>query len=422
VAGQSSFLSHPSPCLRSALEYRLCRFVGICFLLVHFTACLRVGIPEYVSSGAVIESRVGRPSGAARLETYLSRLGQHEPSAALLVHPQPADWGTPTVGHQYLLGFIPFTSVFLQHGAGIFFDEVATDVLRENGYQVLAVNEGARHLLPLLRPELVLQTGVKDFRLNGFDAIFFRIVTLRGELTADFFSGDGAHLLLSEKRPLEETDYRKFAYPPILSSAAERTLRREFRSLLRTVPKVRQSIAAVTDAAQADGSAEQSPRAPLLIFFPRFLNPPPVGLGRFVADSYGYESFAPFSNHALLRLIQRGIEGGVETSGGSLISLRGGREQGSQAWSALQDLPDLRSIEVEIQSLVVQEQPVAGIAYQLRLVVHRRGGIPQIFDCSGLQREAEHMDGAWAVSLERIGRRAVAAADGDVAACSGESG
>ena len=90
-------------------------------LLLTYSGCLPMGLPEYVAHIPVKHSRiagVGAPTALIIQDTFGSRLSNPE-----------------TLGHQYIFGFIPATSLYAQHGLDAALTELLLDVLTQQGYQ-----------------------------------------------------------------------------------------------------------------------------------------------------------------------------------------------------------------------------------------------------------------------------------------------
>jgi len=267
---------------------------------VLMSGCFRVGLPEYfceVGSGAPAASAF--TPFRARLKSSLER---SSPLAAVVTADQQEDERTSSLGHQYLLGILPFTRVFAQHGVSSFAEEVAGRILTERGYRVVYVPRKtlARTLFEM--PLSLIVAPRPEVRVNAFDLFVVRMAAISGEVACDFYSPSSLGLMRTGKGEVEESEYRKQAQAPVLADLLERSLRSGIEKCLRQAPSLREARLEKT-------VSDAGPEVPATIWIlaPEFSRPPAPTVGQRVAGSYGYDSVSPFSYATLLRLMQKGV-------------------------------------------------------------------------------------------------------------------
>ncbi|MFN8388701.1 MAG: hypothetical protein U0136_00250 [Bdellovibrionota bacterium] len=290
-----------------------------------------------------------------------------------------------TLGHQYLLGIFPLTSVYFQHGVERQATELVVDALLEKGYRVVtAPPSAAPSAAAQVRPSVVIRPQIVGLRINGFDAVFFRMLDLSGELRVTFLSLDAEREVREVRRSLAETHYKKYAHAPLLANTFQRKVRSALEVALASEPTLRHSR--LLSTAGAEAGAESF----VVVELPYYVNPPALGIGKFIAASYGYDSVSALNNRALSRLIQRGVE--VELS-------RGGTPFASIQSSAFPVPDHARALGIAIEALELEEET----KLHLRTRFTSASGA-QI--CEAHEPMAEHVDGAWVVTLENAAMHA----------------
>lgn len=387
------------PASNSPCGCRFGLFVGLLGLLalLGVTGCLRVGLPEYVGSGGGVDSGVGfaEPLRRERAERFLPRLLEGARAEAPWIvlrrgrRAFSAAEDPARFGHQYFLGFIPLTSVYLQHDLQSLALESAAEKFHEAGYRVAFAPEHDESLLPKLFPEsYVLDVSLENIRLNAFDLLVVRLADLSGELRLDVrspFATDAP--VRSLREPLERSEYRRFAHAPALANMLEQEINDALARAGGKLPSMR--------ALRFAGGAPQSAVSedPTVILAARFSAPPAPGTGEALAQSYGYQSRPAFSNTALLRIVQRGIEAGVEADGRPAVSLF--------------HRSDARSLDVPPSTVVVSRvlrlAPTAD-GLELVLSLELADGSRRL-DCEMRPEAVSEMDGGLVVALERGAER-----------------
>ncbi len=379
--------------------------------LLSFTGCFHVGLPEHFSSGPTLGTAGGlNIAYDNHYSTGLRASLNSRLPRAVLISPGPAaDDAFSTIGHQYLFGLIPFTALYLQHGTESLLDELATDVLLENGYQVVAMPAASEGLLlSALAPAFVLDLKLSALRINGYDAFFFRMLDLTGILDVRIRSLSHGRIGREIRAPFSESEYRKYAHAPLLANLLERTLRKHVTAAIAERPSTRAIQFPPAGASQSVGP-DNAPVFALL--FPVFENPPPVGMGKFLADSYGYESVLPLTNHALLRIIQRGMEHALSKAQQRFAAFRGGGDQQTAALLLAAAVSGMSVIDVQLLSIEAREGPQNAVALALR-ITSRSASASHEAVCEVVEPQAEHVDGARIVTLERAAKHVLEAFQG----------
>jgi hypothetical protein len=145
------------------------------------------------------------------------------PLVLLIQEPIP-EW-TAVLGHQFALGIVPVTRIVPEKSTAAFAEEMLLDHLLRAGYRVAIVPRGSEEkAAALLCPEAIITASLPQLSVNAYDALFFRIVSITGEIEIrelDRSAGDLHQWLF----PFESTSYRRFAFLPLLSYELERAMR-----------------------------------------------------------------------------------------------------------------------------------------------------------------------------------------------------
>ena len=275
-----------------------------CLLLPCFSGCIRTAIPEYYSG---LQSG-GTPS-PGNSQRALRRV-QASPTIIFVrkdLVPEP----DLTIGHQYLLFFLPFTSLYFPEGAQREMEELAMEVLTEKGNLVLTLNEKDAAELPL-GPDTpsVYRIDLQSPRLNAFDVFFFRILDMSGQISVSISRPN--ELPEEITVPIDSTSYRKFALGPRLSYQFHKALRDSFSKVLQGIEEKqlylgpRRSLRARLKSEEVNSSTQK-----IFLMRPRLAAALPVSLGQTVANSFGYPNSLAYSDESMLRMMQEGLWKGL---------------------------------------------------------------------------------------------------------------
>ena len=381
-------------------------FRTVCFVLLLLSGgCLQVGLPEFVSSGGLTDSGVGfsepyRNGSGAGQGGYRARLlaavQRRAPLVALeLPNGSLAARTNPTgLGHQFLLGFIPFTSVYLQHDPNSLLIETVVEQLLRDGFRVALYPEGSGRVAGRRLPDAILtRLRFSELRVNAFDLLILRSADIDGSVQIDFsspFNPDEPVKRLVA--PVEVNEFRRLAHAPALAALLERSTFTAMEGLGGKLPSARQLR--WSDAPNG-GLGGEVGDAPLLILSPRFVLPPAAAAGTSLAQSYGYQSRPAFSNTALLRIVQRGLEQGAIESEKAFISFPHQLDLGSGAPSGT----DL-ALQTAVTKLEATDD-VVKLGLKLTLVPGHSE------ECLWEIEAVSEMDGGLVVAVERAAAAAV---------------
>jgi hypothetical protein len=350
------------------------------------SACLPYGLPEYIS-GMKSSLNTGRNNKTAKDRFPLAKTGAGTRRAVLVAGEEESARTQDSFGHQFLLGVIPFTSLYLEHGVDSLLHETAVDALETSGYlPYLVKEEDLYSAVQLLSPQLILRPTVSSLSLNAYDALFFRILSVSGGLSLYCYQLENNGLLsnnLCVRDEISKREIKAYAHGPALASVLEQGMTEAFQKALAC-------ISHTPSAARADGTestsdfrpsrptqctstaspgstenprisgtldplatkecekcrldqvprmisphlnsiAESSRNPPppdqpvsfVFVALPELRNTLPAGFGQMLALSYGFKGLAPFNERSVRRIIQRGMERLLADAGMRVISLPG---------------------------------------------------------------------------------------------------
>lgn len=336
-----------------------------------------MGMPEYVAP-------ISPPSGGSA-------------PAALLLRAEQARVEPETLGYQFVLGFLPLTRLYLEHGINASVEEATLAVLQEQGYAPFIVGKKSfARAVSVIRPRLILSTNVSDVSLHAYDLIFLRVLSLDGTLTVSRISSNGI-LANSYSLPIKEKRYRKHAHAPAMASILEANLRNGMRELLADKRVGRQS--------RRPAVVPTKTTTPLVLLeSPSSRFPMPLEIGKQIAESYGFREVPAFSQAAVLRMVQRGLATGLDES---FIALSPPNPEqifrtGEPYWVLATALERL-----VLHSSRSGEGP--GLELTLRLDIRERGAQLLGASCRTYQPLLAERDGYWVVTIEQAASDIVAA-------------
>lgn len=298
-----------------------------------------------------------------------------------------------TLGHQYLLGIFPFTYLFQQHGGETFAQELILTTARDLGVDaIVASTQDRDELIRRLAPGASVVLSKPRLAVTAYDLIFVRMALTSAEIPLGIRSRFGEREIVVRK---EQTRYLSQAQAPRLAA--------DLSAL------VRPGLAAALSSIRLDGRrSEPSPdekdeRFLVLIADPRFAIPPPVGIGKSIATSYGFDYVPPFTYGSLRRLVQRGLHASAGTGRFLAASLRFDHR-------GLLDEPcPPRSLIVtsDIDELASRLGRIhLGLTLRARVCRSSRFETLSAARCRVEREEVAGVDGALAVTLETAARDA----------------
>ncbi|MCB0324843.1 MAG: hypothetical protein KDD69_14770 [Bdellovibrionales bacterium] len=378
--------------------YRLLLLLLVGLLLLGGAwGCFPMGLPEHFAG-----SGDGEAVPAALRFPRMAKLRSGAPQRFALVVLPPGqdelfgalkDDGPDTLGYQFLLGLIPFTRVYLQHGAQSFAHEVLVELLREQGYTPAVVAHADRiAAASALRPALVLSLEIEGTSLHAFDAFFFRVLSLESDLTLERFDSTGSTVVQTKHLTAEESLYRRFGYGPALAALLRQKLRSELTTALQAM--------APPTASRAHPDATE----PLvLVMLPALASTAGETLGQALADSYGYPNSEPYDSFAVRRILQRAIAASLREAGLRAVALadtskafRGAHESRQTVWQLAVDA---------VQVITDEQEAVPGMVLRMMFTLSDVSSphpvLLERLSCGIDDFELAESDGYRVVTLER---------------------
>ncbi len=360
------------------------------------TSCLPMGLPEHFSS-VKFESTHANPRMVL-------------PTALVLVDETRGlgstanGFDTPTLGHQYLLGIIPFTSVYFEHSEYSFVTEILQDTLHDFGFRVaLTTLSQGDSVAAQLRPALIIQPNVQKLRLNAYDLFFLRSLNTDGDVSMSLLFPDKTGELIENARlPLriDASKYTRLGLAPELSEFARSAIHSSLtRALSAYVSAPKFGRAHLKYLAASDTRIRKN----LLILPPRVTLAEDAKFGELLASSYGFATARGFTSNQTSRLIQRGFFKAAVTYGLGVTALSDGE---------LNDFPNLHGasiLESSIQIAHDEESDALRLDGLIRLRASRAEQPLVAHSCSSQLPRVRGVDGSWIVTLEEASEKLLTA-------------
>lgn len=129
-----------------------------------------------------------------------------------------------SLGHQYLLGVIPFTSIYLQVSPNSLATEALEDILSTFNFNIikLNINEYATYANQHINT-LAIKPEIKNLSLSGFDLLFFRYLSCSGSLEIHVFKNNQLEKNFSYS--LDKSKYKFTAHVHELELLLEKALK-----------------------------------------------------------------------------------------------------------------------------------------------------------------------------------------------------
>lgn len=370
-------------------------------LVASLSGCFSMGLPEYFAGGSLgLERQIGARGSAEQgrssfVRGLLGAYDDYSPVVMVVADPpflsgEGAAFTPPSLGHQFLFGLFPITYLYLQHDSRSLLAELLVDTLQERGFTPLIVRD-ATDVVGAFTPDLLLHPRFSALSVNAYDAFFFRVISIQGEIEIEA-GGE------TFRRPLALREYRSHAHAPLLSSLLEQATRDALRALVKELP----------DRHSSRGAAAPLARTPLLLEEPSFAEPPSPAIGIDLAGSYGFDFTPPFTFASVRRIVQRGVAQGGSTAGVPNAGLRG-------EWSPKSARAgEWWRLRTSISELVLRSEEPASDAPAVKLAVEfrllsRGGHLLSAAHCVRNEPVAGAVDGALVVTVERAAATLAAA-------------
>lgn len=154
----------------------------------------------------------------------------------------PADNKTHHLGHQYVFGGLPLTSLTVNLPLNSFVAELALQAAEQLGYRVWRgnlpanhpvnhpANQSAKQLLPEMNS---LSVEEADFSITAYDALLFRIIHLTNNIKLNLSSPCRKEFFLHPEN--DQWFYKKRAHLPLLSYLGTTMIRDELRKSIKAL-------------------------------------------------------------------------------------------------------------------------------------------------------------------------------------------
>ena len=291
-------------------------------VLICCTGCIRIAVPEYYPNLAILGSGLKNDSLSSLQHSfsqdgYVQRAQKKQviliDKASLLSTPVVAADLNATLGHQYVFGLLPLSSLFLPNGIAQSLPEIIATIFINRGYTVyFASAANLPSLIERMPQAFVVETELLNPRLNAFDLLIVRKISITGDAILKVSSGLSPQNIFVKE--IDFSQYRKFAHVPTLAAEFYGQIGEVFSELigewengLRYVHLGKKQPSVQTEK----GGKEER------IFFvslPKLLNytePFIVKLGMLTAQSFGYLNQPAYEFSAIQRMLQQGVVQGL---------------------------------------------------------------------------------------------------------------
>lgn len=192
---------------------RLC----LIFLLLIHSSCIPAYLPEY--------NKI--KSDSSLLGENLQRLIKKQ---TVVIVQNPEQEEEKSLGHQYLFGIIPFTSIYLKESADILVTKVLEDLLTSFGYNTIISNSSdLETVIKNQEVKFFIQGKIKNLSVSGFDVLFFRYLSVAGNVDFKAFKNIKSYQdnqpSYQQQYPLNKSIYKLTAHLSELNLLLEKSLR-----------------------------------------------------------------------------------------------------------------------------------------------------------------------------------------------------
>jgi len=325
-----------------------------------------------------------------------------------------------SLGNQFLLGIFPLTWLYLQHSAEAMLLENILSLLQENGAETYITNaDNFSAVSSSINPQLTLRAKTADLSVNAYDAVFFRILRINGELqlAASQNPNQRPEDFLLTTLSISTTKYSTGGHAPTLSLLLENSLRAAAKKAITPLLNVK-----LSSPNNASATRQLTANPILFIEPPKFasteFSTAPTkqiaSIGMQLAQSYGFSSSDNFSPGAILRVIQRGLA--AAGSSAELITVTSSvlnPNVSQNSWILKSTVKKLELLDLESPRKVLITS-----ALTMNQTQSSSNGYQQLSAHCEYAQELEDLDGDWVVALEQAAyKTALAFLDGDNTTC-----
>lgn len=339
------------------------------------SACFRVGLPEYYSNQLQYED-----ASYSKLKS-LKKITK--PTLVLQSDYKPlcSNQTDVSLGHQYLFIFLPFSTLYLQNGIDEFVREETAEHLAVKGYEVFFTNSTE------VRPfDYQLQIKTDDFSLTAYDALFFRIQNISGNLQW-LLSQNGVDLL-TKTSEISKRNYKSSASPAELFLLLETQVR---NLLINNFPIADKF--AYKSSIKIDDS--------ILILKPHLPELKQSDLQMF-SESYGFKNVIKIGPENLARTAQKGIEDSLFCKSRPGFSYFGSVQQLNDSQidvNTFSKILDVKINQLELQSSGEKEGISLDITFSLLDLARDNTSPLKRVRCEVFKKLITKKDGSWLLTL-----------------------
>lgn len=358
-------------------------------------------MPERFAEASLTQAAESISDPARRLAADQSLARAALASPQLLFSVTDGSAAGSILGCQYLLGFIPFTRLYLQHGAAHLVEESVADYALSAGLTgVIARGASAAAASRLLSPRIEALAAIDGPSVNAYDLFFFRYLKVSGGLKLRFRRADGE--ISESSAEIDQSEFRAFGHAPALARLLERGVDQAAAKVIQSADS---PLGRSRPALELQGSEQL-----ILILPPRIETRAAAVLGPLLSASYGFSGSVPLNAAQIGRVIQSGIASGAELAGTAaaqlVFSYARPRHAPAAAAGRFAAEPSIWFMSADLMAAEAADdgQAAAGLKLDLQLSLYSmRGGILQLAYSKPariFEPLAQSADGAWVVTLE----------------------
>lgn len=312
------------------------------------------------------------------------------------------------LGYQFVLGIIPVTRLYLERGTRSMIREQLADLLQLRGYDVVETGTlGLPTASAQFNPELILRVSEPaPLSAKVYDTLFLRLIAISGAIKIQRLGHASTErpLAINEITALiDETKPTLGGHAPEVAAALEHSLQASLEPALDSLETNQLRATRLRPGLFTDPVPPNRPASAILITPPRLETKLDADLGQQFALSYGFSSTPPLCDKSLQRIVQLGIEQGVQSANRPAITLLSAKAapQPSAETPAAQD-------GVCILSSSIADLRIDDGKLLLSMTLANSDVVPSstIISCSATVSPLSDRDGAWIATLTEIARSA----------------
>jgi hypothetical protein len=332
-------------------------------------------------------------------------MNNNMPIAIVLSNKDNVNHSKPKIlGHQYILGIIPFTNLFLQHSPEQLVLEMTIERLQNYGFRVFITDKNHVSLAGnTIQPSIIIEPVINSVKINAYDAIFYRILNANVTLQFEYSKLSNSGLITPTRHYIVEKSkkrYKQFAYSPALSLLLEQTVGEAIDDALQTIPT--QHRAKNQRALKIHNNREE---------YMLILNPPLIN------NSLAHEIIlnlppayinpinkAFIKNETIARIVQRGIEIELTKLGHKLLTatqpvLNVETNQAKNAWILQSSIKSIKPIANSNNSRIIEL--IMQVEFTLyHTTFEHTMQVASISNCEVVQKAPRGIDGYWVYTIE----------------------